>query len=233
MFALERGWFLPDILSLSFITRSRDKMAPSTSSILASLLSESVGSSSWSWSAWAKYHELPAGTSSSRASLFTRTKITKTSFYDIPGPEQEMDQRPPIFDAQLKYYLDEARNNFERVAMARKSAQMAAHVASLASTAAIAKSHQLAHDVAVSMRRPKFDTVRDDVALLEQEATQKCVDAGLCKAAPAQTRAFAEVLEAHNTASEVKASRRSYAEGEQLQRSEEAGREVEDTSAGE
>ena len=77
------------------------------------------------------------------SSSTTGATTSSTSFFDVPGPEQDMDQRPPIFDSQLKFFMDEARNNFEKVNMARKSAQMAAHVATIASNAAVAKSHQV------------------------------------------------------------------------------------------
>mmetsp|Transcript_2208 Transcript_2208/g.5208 ORF Transcript_2208/g.5208 Transcript_2208/m.5208 type:complete len:303 (+) Transcript_2208:92-1000(+) len=115
----------------------------------------------------------------------------RTVFYDIPGPEQEWDWRPPIFDPHLKYFVDAARDNFEKVTMGRKSAQMAAHVATMASTAAIAKAHQLVYDVQHQSVRPKHELF-DDVAPLELEATQKCEKSGFCSRTDAQSEAWAE-----------------------------------------
>ncbi len=69
-----------------------------------------------------------------------------SSFYDVPPPEFEMDQRDPILDPRVRELTDMVRNNAERAVIAKRSAEMAAHVATTAANAAIAKAQQAAHD---------------------------------------------------------------------------------------
>ncbi|CAD7926988.1 unnamed protein product [Amoebophrya sp. A120] len=159
---------------------------------------------------WSSPEQVSSTTSSRSFSTFAtmpprRVRVSirtrETSFYDVPGPEQDMDWRPPIFDPQLKYFIDLARNNFEKVTMARKSAQMAAHIANLASTAAIVKSHQLVYDIKHQSIRPEKETL-DSVALDELDATRRCADTGYCSPTPAQAKMWDKFLDARGSHAE-------------------------------
>lgn len=78
----------------------------------------------------------------------SRGTTPSTSFFDVPPPEFEMDQREPVHaDPRVQNLFDAVRNAAERAVMAKKNAEMAAHVATTASTAAIAKSQQGARDL--------------------------------------------------------------------------------------
>lgn len=119
-------------------------------------------------------HLLDASTQASR-----RHAGHPTVFWDTPPPENEYDQRMPIFDVDLKKALDTVRNNVERAVMAQKYATYAADLAQTASISAIAKAHQLAHEALHAKRREHHENV-DEVAAMEAVETERCIATGLC-----------------------------------------------------
>ena len=115
----------------------------------------------------------------------------KTAFWDVAAPENELDQRLPVFDSKLAHLVGIVRDQSERVIFAKKSAEMAAHVASMASTRTIAKAHQLAREAAVHAREEleeaedaeehEFEDDGESLEKLEIEESINCAKNGYCE----------------------------------------------------
>ena len=83
-----------------------------------------------------------------------------------------------MFDPQLRYMMNLVRDNSERAVIAKRFAEMAAHLATLASNAAIVKAHQAVHDVYDQTPPPELPS---EAAQIEDQATALCKAADRCK----------------------------------------------------